>query len=304
MEQLEDVQSLENILARDLLKRTDLLLSGTTETDVEMGREPESPGMINRPKVLMYHRIVDTEQHSGSEFTCLHVDEFRRQLELLDRFHYTPITFEDYRLFQEGRLQLPQKPVILTFDDGYLDTYRLAYPLLKEYGMKAVVFVLGDRSIRKNRWDLGKGGFSEASLMTDNHILELYNSGFEIGSHTLSHSNLNELSPDECFREVHKPKIILEALLGGPIQSFSYPYGVVNPGIKKQIYRAGYRFACSVYSGPAQFGLDPLEIRRITVSNSISTIGFVARLVAPYEYLEWIWWKSRNGGFVETVYNS
>lgn len=250
---------------------------------------------VNRPKVLMYHRVVEDETMSQHQDTCLHVEEFNRHLEFLDRMGYTPITFKDYWLFQQNELQLPKKPVILTFDDGYLDTHQLAFPLLREYGMKAVVFVLGDRSLDSNIWDADTKNVTTAPLMGNEHILELHDNGFEIGTHTLSHANLITIPEEDCYREIYKPKVILETLLGVNINSISYPYGRVNQHIKNQVFEAGYRFACSVFSGPAQFGMDPLEIRRITVHNTTSMAGFAMRLVAPYEYIEWMWWKTRNG---------
>lgn len=290
MEKIEQISSMERLLIEEQAASTDPALN--PDAADKAGR----PKMINRPKVLMYHRIVDDKVLAQREKTCLHVDELHRQLKLLDHLNFTPITFKDYRLFREDVLQLPRNPVILTFDDGYIDTYRLAFPLLMEFGMKATIFVLGDRSIRTNRWDSDKEGFSRTRLMNDNHILELHENGFEIGSHTLSHPNLKQLDRGDCYNEIYKPKMILESLLGESVHSFSYPYGQVDPVIKTQVYRAGYEFACSVYSGPARFGFDPLEIRRIEVHNSISTAGFVTRLVAPYEFLEWMWWKYSTVG--------
>lgn len=248
----------------------------------------------SEPKVLMYHRIVDDRRLSGRQETCLHVDDFERQLILLNQFGYTPVTFRDYKLFLDGELRLPRKPVILTFDDGYEDVYRLAYPLLKEQGMKAVVFVLGDRSIRYNSWDADSSGIPSAMLMSDEQIIELHSNGFEIGAHTLSHCNLRAMQFGERYNEIYKSKLILEALLDSKVISFSYPYGLVNGEIKKLVKEAGYQFGCSVYSGPAEFAKDPLEIRRIAIHNSTSMWGFLMRLIAPYEYVEWMWWRANH----------
>ncbi len=70
-------------------------------------------------KVLLYHRIVDNERMSRDWWSCVHVKRFRRHLELLDRWGFTTVTLNDIRLSQEGELNLPAKPVIITFDDGY-----------------------------------------------------------------------------------------------------------------------------------------------------------------------------------------
>lgn len=263
------------------------------ESQVEAYSEPDLD-VSSEPKVLMYHRIVDDKSLSNQQDTCLHVDDFERHLTLLNQFGYTPITFRDYKLSSEGKLRLPKKPVILTFDDGYEDVYRLAYPLLKEQGMKAVIFVLGDRSIRYNSWDANSPGISKARLMNDRQIKELHSQGFEIGAHTLSHSDLLTMEYSERYNEVYKSKLILEALLNSKIISFSYPYGLVNTEIKDLVEEAGYQFGCSVFSGPAEFGDDLHEIRRIAIHNSTTAWGFLMRLVAPYEYVEWMWWKANH----------
>lgn len=261
---------------------------------VRYGNQDLDRQICDDPKVLMYHRIVDNRSLSESDKFCLHVDDFEQQLKVLDLLGYTPITFKDYKLFQERKLRLPKKPIILTFDDGYKDFYRLAYPVMQEKGMKGVVFVLGDRSLRYNRWDSQAADVSKVSLMTDEEILELHSSGFEIGAHSISHSNLKTLNVEDCYSEVYKSKMILEALLDSPVISFCYPYGLVNDKVKKIVDKTGFHYACSVFSGPVEFGQDPLEIRRMAIHNKTTLAGFVMRLVTPYEYLEWVWWKAQN----------
>lgn len=246
---------------------------------------------VNQPKVLMYHRIVDDTDLSNHYETCLHIDDFNKQLELLDMLEYTPITLKDYLLFLNDELVLPKKPIILTFDDGYMDFYRLAYPMLLEYGMRSVLFVLGDRNIKVNYWDSENGKLPSARLMDDHHIKELHEKGFEIGAHSLSHCNLKGLKGDELRDEILKPKILLESLIGDEVSSCSYPYGQVDEKVKKEVAEAGYQFGCSVFSGPARFGEDPFEIRRMAIHNRTSIGGFAMRLVTPYEYAEWLWAK-------------
>jgi peptidoglycan/xylan/chitin deacetylase (PgdA/CDA1 family) len=269
--------------------------NGTRNSNTHNRHAETADKLLNRPKVLMYHRVVDDIALSRKQNICVHVQEFHKQLELLDRLGFTAITLSDYRLYQAGEIRLPRKPVIITFDDGYLDTYRLAVPLLKEYGMRAVVFVIGDRSIKTNVWDDNRSDISKAALMNTDQIVEIHQDGFEIGVHTLTHSALTDMPDEDCIEEIKNAKTVLEAVTGSTIYSFSYPYGKVNRRIKKYVFESGYQYACSVFSGPPRFGDDPLEIRRITVSGRTSILGFALRLVGPYEYAEWLWWKSRNG---------
>lgn len=245
---------------------------------------------VSKIKVLMYHRIVDDVVLSESSWLCLHKDTFRRHLELIERHGFTPITLRDYCLSLRSELVLPKRPIIITFDDGYLDTYEHAFPLLQEFGMKAVIFVLGDQSIRTNRWDEVNGSAS-VPLMDGQQIVEMHTNGFEIGSHSMTHAKLTEVSRDQLWEEVSRSRMILEILLNSPVQSFSYPYGLVNKTVERAVTDAGYSLGCSVFSGPPSFETEPFQIRRIEIRNSTTAFRFVTRILSPYPYYSWFRWK-------------
>lgn len=245
-------------------------------------------------KVFMYHRIVKDAALSRASWLCVHRDAFRRQLAFLDRRGYTSITFEDYRLYREGALNLPKKPVILTFDDGYLDTYQVAFPLLYEFGMKATVFVIGERRIRSNVWDRDMPGVLSAPLMDAHHIVDLHETGFEIGAHAMTHADLTRLSEYEAWKEIVQAKCRLEELINAPVRSFAYPYGLVNPSIKHMVEQAGYEAAYSVGSGPPAFGEDPYEIRRIIVKNTTGLTAFRMKVMPRFHVYEWMRWQARR----------
>jgi len=239
-------------------------------------------------KVLMYHRVVDSvEEHMAQSDLCIHTDAMRQHFVLLERWGFTAITFEDFRLFQKGELNLPKKPVIITFDDGYVDTYELAFPLLQEFGMKAVVFVLGDRQIRSNTWDKLPAVHGE-HLMTDEQVIELHSEGFEIGSHTMTHAKLPLLSHDEAWDEISRSRMRLEILLNAPVQTFAFPYGYLNDQLKQMLRDAGYTIGCATHTGPPAFGNDLFEIRRILMPPDTDYLGLAMRLLAPYEYYAWM----------------
>ena len=248
-------------------------------------------------KVLMYHRIVEDEIVSRISDLCLHKEDFRRHLKLLERFGFTPITLNDYSLSLGGELTLPKKPIILTFDDGYRDTYEIAFPLLQEFGMKAVIFVLGDRSININRWD-AENGMPAATLMDARQIVEMHSAGLEIGSHSMTHARLTEIPQDRLWEEIQRSRMVLEILLNAPVQSFSYPYGLVNDIVEQVVIDAGYSFGCGVYSGPPIFGARPYQIRRLEIGNSTGGVGFMTRILTPYPHYAWCRWKA--GSLVRT----
>ncbi len=242
-------------------------------------------------KILVYHRIVKNAGKENVCKFCLPEDEFRKHLEWLDRWGFTPITFEDYRIASEKRLELPHKPIILTFDDGYLDTYQIAFPLLQEFGMKAVVFVLGDRSIRTNVWDAHLK-LPQVPLLDDNHILEMHEAGIEIGAHSMSHIRLTEVKEDRAWEEISRARVLLEILLNAPVLSFSYPYGLVNEAVKQMVASAGFVHACSVWTGPAFFGRDVYELRRIPILNSTTNSQLAVRVSNLYQYYSWLRWTA------------
>jgi len=255
------------------------------------GERPE--GNPDSIKVLMYHRIVDDETLCQAHWTCLHVNDFKKHLEVLDHYGFTTITFEDYRLFQAGEINLPKKPIIITFDDGYRDTYEHALPVLRQFGMTAVVFVLGDRNITSNVWDC-VNGVPPAPLLNPEQIIELHEMGFEIGAHSLRHSKLTHLCLEEAWEEITRSRMLLEILLNAPVRTFSYPYGLVDSKVKKLVADAGYTHACSVFSGPPTFTGDNFEIRRIAVPSNLGAVNFSLRITSGYRYFEWARWKTKN----------
>jgi peptidoglycan/xylan/chitin deacetylase (PgdA/CDA1 family) len=247
-------------------------------------------------KVLMYHNIPVRKSNKKEMQFAVQESSFRRQLELLERWNYTSITFEDLSLCLDDELVLPRKPVILTFDDAYADVYDVAFPLLREFGMKAVVFVLADRSIRTNAWDHDLG--TEFPLVTDAQILEMKAAGFEIGSHTIHHPRLTSLGDKEAREEIIRSRIMLEILLNDQVRSISYPFGIVNDRVKQHVVEAGYLYGCGSWSGPALFGRDLFEIRRILVADTKNSLKFGWQLHPVYRYYRWfVWnWKHRLVG--------
>jgi len=242
-------------------------------------------------KVLMYHHILNDRHVVRKHWNCVHVDRFRQHLEWIERCGFTTITFEDYRLALNGELPLPKKPIVLTFDDGYLNIYNYAYPILQEFGMKAVIFVLGDRSRKNNDW-----GYEEpvVQLLEGRHILEMHLAGFEIGSHSLTHVRLTVAPPEVTWKEIYYSRMTLESLLNSPVRTFSYPYGRLNDTVKKMVADAGYLTGCGVYTGPPEFYADQYDIRRITIYNRTGVPGILLRTCMPYQHFDWMRMRTRQ----------
>jgi peptidoglycan/xylan/chitin deacetylase (PgdA/CDA1 family) len=229
--------------------------------------------------VLMYHRVLENPPADSSHGIWVSARQFAYQLASLKRRGFETMTFRDYDRFVRGEARLPRRPIILTFDDGYVDNYTMAFPLLRNFGFRAVIFAVADKDRRTNIWDRDE---QSAPLMSVSQLQELHRSGIEIGSHTVTHPRLPVTSAEEAHREVRDSKDSLEQLLGSSVLSFAYPYGALSETVKNLVDEAGYKYAVAADSGPINFYEDFLEIRRTQVFPWTSNIGFWKKTLPIY----------------------
>jgi peptidoglycan/xylan/chitin deacetylase (PgdA/CDA1 family)/glycosyltransferase involved in cell wall biosynthesis len=229
--------------------------------------------------VLMYHRVLESPPQGSSHGIWVSAQQFTSQLESLRRRGFQTITFRDYDRFLRREGTLPKRPIILTFDDGYVDNYQVAFPLLQKFGFKAVIYAVTEAERRTNFWDSDE---PSAQLMTTSQMQELHRSGMEIGSHTMSHPHLPMLTPEEARCEIRHSKDYLEQVLGSTVFSFAYPYGELSEGVKNLVEESGYRFAVAADSGPITFYQDFLQIRRTQVFPWTDSIGFWKKTLPLY----------------------
>jgi peptidoglycan/xylan/chitin deacetylase (PgdA/CDA1 family) len=130
--------------------------------------------------------------------------------------------------------------IILTFDDGEENIYRHALPILREFGVRAVVFLIAGYIGKKNTWDISLTGRRVAHLDWD-QIHQLKKGGMEIGSHGMTHCNLARLRTAELEYELNESKSLIEKELG-TIRCISYPFNRINPAVRRMAARAGYRY--------------------------------------------------------------
>ncbi len=242
-------------------------------------------------KVLMYHRVLPEGTKDREYRWSVSQNELRKHLWLLEKWGYTFISFQDHFLATTGRLLLPKKPAILTLDDGYNEIFYHALPILKDFGVRATVFVLGDRSVKTNRWDVSDG-YPEVPLVDDDMLIELHKMGFEIGSHGMRHVDLTTIGRNDAWEEIAGSKSALEELIHAPVTTFAYPYGATNTDLERMVRTAGYDYGCGSFSGPPKFSTNLFNIRRIQVTSESNLLGFGIRMLTPYAYYRWIRWKT------------
>jgi peptidoglycan/xylan/chitin deacetylase (PgdA/CDA1 family) len=207
--------------------------------------------------ILMYHyiRVVDDPNDKSGIILSVTPDKFAQELDYLLGKGYKTITFKDV---ENG--QIPDKPIILTFDDGYQDFYTNAYPLLKQRGLSAVVYIISE--------DLGN------DYMTEEELIEISNNGIEIGSHTLSHPDLTTLSDEQAHFQIFDSKKQIEAIVNKNVISFCYPAGKYNDKIENMVKEAGYLYATTTKAGVAEFKT-PFALSRHRMNSDTNISGYI-----------------------------
>lgn len=214
-------------------------------------------GVTRQFPVLTYHSINDDIRGISSYFVSPR--EFEKQMKYLSEHKYTPILFD--QLPQAGKYL---KPVIITFDDGYKDNYVNAYPILKKYHMKAVVFLISKAINRPFYLNA-----SDIKAMKD--IISFQ-------SHTMTHPHLTSLNERNLDYELGESKKSLEALTGTKMDVISYPYSDYNSNVIKEAAKF-YKYGLLDYGGFANSGSGKYMIPRIAVKREYDISRF-ASLVA------------------------
>ncbi len=235
--------------------------------------------------VIMYHRVIkDIDTESGKHGTYVTIKQFRDHMKILKNNNYIPINFEDLKNIPLHR-RFEKKYIILTFDDGYIDNYTYAFPILKEFNFKGVIYLVSDRTY--NKWDVDLTDEKTFNLMDRSMLEEMRDSGLiEFGGHTLSHPRLSQLSDDEMKKEIFEDKKITESKLNIKLNSFAYPYGDLDNRAKKLVEEAGYPFGVATDSGSFCLSDDIFEIRRIGIFPTITNFGYKRKIKGNYNFIK------------------
>jgi peptidoglycan/xylan/chitin deacetylase (PgdA/CDA1 family) len=211
--------------------------------------------------VLMYHSITD-EPTPATRRLSVAPSAFAAQLEMLDHLGFTTLPFTEVAEASATGRRLPERVVALTFDDGYADFHSTALPLLREHGATATVFVT-------TGWldDAGEeaaGQPLDAMLRWD-QVREIADAGIEVGAHSHSHPQLDQLAGTALAEELAHSRCLLEERVGMPVRTLAYPYGYSSRRVRKAVEVTGYRSAAAVTNAAAGGRHDPLAVPRLTV---------------------------------------
>lgn len=198
--------------------------------------------------VLAYHRVGYAE--GGLSVTP---ERFNSDLQALQDRGYCTISLDQFQTFMEDRnIELPAKPVLITFDDGYLDNFENAYPILRQRGMVATFFIITDMLWSKDR-------------LSPENIVEMAQGGMSFGSHTVTHRALAGLDRAAINDELVNSKATLESILGRMVNALAYPGGSYNEVVVGIAQNVGYITGFTVREGICLKNSPNFELRRIPV---------------------------------------
>jgi len=243
--------------------------------------------------VLMYHHI---NPHKGDMVTIT-PEIFEGQMEYLHANGYKTLRIDELLSFINGNLILEQKAVVVTFDDGWLDNYLYAFPVLKKYKINSTIFIITNRTEQasentpptsplnlrgeqrggtaiptheESKRLIAEGQANKVVLNWD-IIREMSDSGIvEFYSHTKSHAKCNSLPEKELVEELSESKEVIEKRLGRPCTYFCWPYGKYNAAAFNIAKDTGYKAIFTTKPGVVKANSDPLAINRIIVKDSVA----------------------------------
>jgi peptidoglycan/xylan/chitin deacetylase (PgdA/CDA1 family) len=223
----------------------------------------------------MYHKVDPILP--GTRYPGNHVlpEAFEEQLAELRRQNYQSITLEQWIAYKEKRGELPRRPIIITFDDGYQSTYNTAWPILRRYGFSATVFLVAGLVGKTNAWDVDE---RQEPLLNEREIREMQRGAITFGSHTQTHRALTRIPLEEAARELADSRRNLESLLDGPVTALCYPFAKQNRTIRALARRAGYSAAVIGRGGTNGVWTDQYALRRIKVDTSTTIIQLRRKL--------------------------
>ncbi|AKQ75433.1 polysaccharide deacetylase [Bacillus licheniformis WX-02] len=212
----------------------------------------KSPARI---PILMYHSI------SSGNSLRVPEGEFRGHMKWLkDNGYYTLTPEEAYIVLTQDKMP-SDKCVLITFDDGYTDNFEKAYPILKGYGMKATIFMIGKSVGGKNH-------------LTEKQMNEMRRNGISIQSHTIHHVELNGLAPGQQLDEMTRSKALFDRMFSQNTVMLSYPVGRYNEDTLKLAKQAGYQMAVTTEPGAASRDQGMYALHRVRISPGMSPDAF------------------------------
>jgi peptidoglycan/xylan/chitin deacetylase (PgdA/CDA1 family) len=230
--------------------------------------------MTKRVPILLYHSVSNeaTDQYRP---WAVSPSLFDQHMAYLAENHYTPLTVSQFADIARSRLKhLPERPVVITFDDGLADFQTGAFPILLRYGFRATLYITTGYIGGTSTW-LACVGEGERPMLNWDQVRALHANGIECGAHTRTHPQLDIIPIRDARNEIFSSKEVLEHQLNSKVSTFAYPHGYHSAAVRKAVQDAGYTSACAVKHAMSGIHDDLFALARINIAADTT----LARLV-------------------------
>lgn len=226
----------------------------------------------------MYHSVAEKPDH----FNSVSPATFEQQMMYLAQKRIPVISLETLVDRLKKGLSLGGA-VVITFDDGFRNTYTTALPVLKRYGFPSSVFVATGL--------IGSTDTNGMEYMSEEELRQMHAAGVDIEPHTKTHPKLSQLSPEDARSEILESKLVISTLLGKECKRFAYPYGNFMGETRRLVAELGFDAALSVREGTVRSGADLFALPRNSIDRSTTRAQFcgkVSRAIDWYHALK-VW---------------
>jgi len=237
--------------------------------------------------ILMYHSVSsDREEGVGPYYRLVTSPQrFAEQMQWLADLGYIGLALEDALPMLLAEKVNGRRPVVITSDDGFRDFHTAAWPVLRQHGFTATVYLPTSFVSRERKL------FRDRECLTWDEVRELRRSGIRFGSHTVNHPKLYEMSWSEIENETRISKERIQQELQEEVTSFAYPYAFPQEDrpfrrtIASLLRERGYRSCVTTVVGRSQATDDPLFLKRLPINSCDDRTLFEAKLEGAYDWL-------------------
>ncbi len=242
-------------------------------------------------RILYYHSISDLPVRSS-----VAPEVFAAHMGHLQEHGYHVLSLNEAVQQVQTCSPLPEKSVVLTFDDGFLDNYEQAFPVLTRFGFPATIFLAASYIGSGRLPTLTHTDFVPQPLTWD-QVKEMHAGGIEFGSHTLTHPMLSRIPLSQVRQEVRDSKRFMEDILSAPVRFFCYPRGDFSAAVRHIVQDEGYAAACTIRPGVNDLKTDVFTLKRTYMSRRDTVEEFAKKLAGAYDLLQlggYLWHRLRR----------
>lgn len=248
-----------------------------------------------RLMILCYHSVSmqpavlppDEDKHHISAKLFISHLEYLKQ-------YYHPISLNEYLTVRSAGGELPDKSVVLTFDDGFRNFMTVAAPLLVERYIPATAFIITEKTqeIKNSTLERRWGAEDDSSYLSWSEVQALaQENGIQFGSHTCSHPRLTQIPLEEARRELRDSQMAITGHLGYESMALAFPYGETTDEVSGLAASLGYNCALTGTLGPNEVDASVYKLRRTVIASDDDLSTFAARVSGL------TWWCERSRAF-------